>query len=165
MIYTVLKRLGWFVVLVLLQVLVFNHIYIFGYGTPFLYIYLILKMPIKVPRYVVLIVGFLLGLTIDVFTNTLGLNASATVLLAFLQPYFLKMYAPRDIEEELVPERRQIGNWPFLKYVTWGVCLHHSTLLMLEYFTYVGFLQILVRIVVCSLLTISFIWAIDKLVD
>ena len=72
MIFTILKRMGWFVVLVLLQVLVFNHIYIFGYGTPLLYIYLILKMPIKVPRNVVMLVGFLLGLTIDVFTNTLG---------------------------------------------------------------------------------------------
>lgn len=165
MIYTILKRMGWFVVLVLLQVLIFNHIYFFGYGTPLIYIYFILKMPIKVPRNVVMLMGFILGLTIDVFTNTLGLNATATVLLAFCQPYFLKMYAPRDVEEELVPERRQIGNWTFLKYVTWCVCVHHSSLLLLEYFTYVDILHILLRIIVCILLTVSLIWAVDKLVD
>lgn len=155
----------WFIVLVLLQVLVLNHIHILGYATPFFYIYLIVKMEYRIPRYLILLIGFLLGLTIDMFTNTLGVNASATVLLAFMQPFFLKIFAPRDVEDELVPERRQIGAWSFCKYVVLCVCLHHTMLLMLEYFTFVGILQTLIRIVVCSLFTIIMILAIDKAIN
>lgn len=155
----------WFIVLVLLQVLVLNHIHILGYATPFFYIYLIVKMEYRIPRYLILLIGFLLGLTIDMFTNTLGVNASATVLLAFMQPFFLKIFAPRDVEDELVPERRQIGAWSFCKYVVLCVCLHHTMLLMLEYFTFVGILQTLIRIVVCSLFTIIMILAVDKAIN
>ena len=155
----------WFIVLVLLQVLVLNHIHILGYATPFFYIYLIVKMEYRIPRYLILLIGFLLGLTIDMFTNTLGVNASATVLLAFMQPSFLKIFAPRDVEDELVPERRQIGAWSFCKYVVLCVCLHHTMLLMLEYFTFVGILQTLIRIVVCSLFTIIMILAVDKAIN
>lgn len=155
----------WFIVLVLLQVLVLNHIHILGYATPFFYIYLIVKMEYRIPRYLILLIGFLLGLTIDMFTNTLGVNASATVLLAFMQPFFLKIFAPRDVEDELVPERRQIGAWSFCKYVVLCVCLHHTMLLMLEYFTFLGILQTLIRIVVCSLFTIIMILAVDKAIN
>lgn len=165
MILTILKKMAWFVVLVLVQVLVLNHIHILGYATPFFYIYLIVKMEYRIPRYLILLIGFLLGLTIDMFTNTLGINASATVLLAFLQPFFLKMFAPRDVEDDLIPERKQIGTWSFCKYVVLCVCVHHSVLLMLEYFTFVGILQTLIRIVVCSLFTIIMILATDKAIN
>ena len=165
MILTILKKMAWFVVLVLVQVLVLNRIHILGYATPFLYIYLIVKMEYRIPRSVILLIGFLLGLTMDMFTNTLGVNASATVLLAFMQPFFLKMFAPRDVEDDLVPERRQIGAWSFCKYVVLCVCLHHTVLLMLEYFTFVGILQTLLRIVVCSLFTIIMILAVDKAIN
>jgi len=165
MILTVFKKLVMFVLLVLFQVLVFNHIHILGYATPFLYIYFILKMEIKVPRYLVLLLGFILGLTIDTFTNTLGVNAAATVLLAFLQPYILMWYAPRDIEEDLKPERRQLGTWSFVKYVTICVLIHHTSLLMLEYFTFVEFWRILLQILACSVLTILMILAIETATD
>ena len=157
--------MAWFVVLVLVQVLVLNHIHILGYATPFFYIYLIVKMEYRIPRYLILLIGFLLGLTIDMFTNTLGINASATVFLAFLQPFFLKMFAPRDVEDDLIPERKQIGTWSFCKYVVLCVCVHHSVLLMLEYFTFVGILQTLIRIVVCSLFTIIMILTTDKAIN
>jgi hypothetical protein len=43
MIINYLHKIGWFVGLVLLQVLILNNVHIAGYATPFLYIYLILK--------------------------------------------------------------------------------------------------------------------------
>ena len=43
MIITYIHRIGWFIGLVLLQVLILNSVHIAGYATPFLYIYFILK--------------------------------------------------------------------------------------------------------------------------
>ena len=70
--------------MVLLQVLILNNVHIAGYATPFLYIYLILKFESDVPRNVLMLWAFFLGLSVDIFSDTPGMNASATVLLAFL---------------------------------------------------------------------------------
>lgn len=53
-----LHRLGWFVFLVLLQVLVLNHVHILGYATPMLYIYYILILNAETPRKSLLLQAF-----------------------------------------------------------------------------------------------------------
>ena len=78
-----LYQAGWFVGLVLLQTLVLNQMHIGGYATPFFYIYLILKMHTRMGRNALMLWGFLLGLTVDVFSDTLGMNAAAATCLAF----------------------------------------------------------------------------------
>ena len=49
MIITYIHRIGWFIGLVLLQVLILNSVHIAGYATPFLYIYFILKFSSALP--------------------------------------------------------------------------------------------------------------------
>lgn len=83
MIINYLHKIGWFIGLVLLQVLILNNVHIAGYATPFLYIYLILKFESDVPRNALMLWAFFLGLAVDVFSDTPGMNAAATVLLAF----------------------------------------------------------------------------------
>ena len=160
-----LKKISGFVILVLIQVLVLNKVNIFGYATPFLYIYLIVSLGISTPRWQGLLIGFALGLCIDFFTHTPGINASATVLLAFLQPVFLRLFAPRDSDETLCPTMNQLGLMSFLKYALLCVLVHHTMLFMLEYFTYVGLVQTLLKIGGSTVLTISLIVAVDKMTD
>lgn len=83
MIITYIHRIGWFIGLVLLQVLILNNVHIAGYATPFLYIYFILKFDSGTSRNELMLWAFFFGLTIDVFADTPGMNAAATVLLAF----------------------------------------------------------------------------------
>ena len=97
MIINYLHKIGWFVGLVLLQVLILNNVHIAGYATPFLYIYLILKFESDVSRNALMLWAFFLGLAVDVLSDTPGMNAAATVLLAFLRPTFLRLFVPRDI--------------------------------------------------------------------
>lgn len=96
MLINYLHKLGWFIGLVLLQVLILNNVHIAGYATPFLYIYLILKFESDTPRNALMLWAFFLGLAVDVFSDTPGMNAAATVLLAFLRPVFLRLFVPRD---------------------------------------------------------------------
>ena len=106
MIINYLHKIGWFICLVLLQVLILNNVHIAGYATPFLYIYLILKFESDVPRNALMLWALFLGLAVDVFSDTPGMNAAATVLLAFLRPTFLRLFVPRDTLDTLVPAVR-----------------------------------------------------------
>ncbi len=69
-------RLEWFIILVLLQVLVLNHIHFEQYATPLFYIYFLLKIDSDNSRKGLMLWAFSLGLCIDIFSNTPGLNAA-----------------------------------------------------------------------------------------
>ncbi|NLZ74129.1 MAG: rod shape-determining protein MreD [Bacteroidales bacterium] len=149
-----LNRLAWCVGLVLLQVLILNHIHIAGYATPFLYIYVILKFQSDVSRNGILLWGFFLGLAVDMFSNTAGMNAIATVLLAFLQPILLRFFSIRDNLDVFKPSARAMGRWPFLRYLISGILIHHFVLVGIEYFSFLSIKEMFLRVLLSSLLTL-----------
>ena len=115
MIITFIHRIGWFIGLVLLQVLILNNVHIAGYATPFLYIYFILKFSSGTSRNELMLWAFFFGLTIDIFADTPGMNAAATVFLAFLRPSLLRLFTPRDTLDSIIPSFKTMGIAPFLK--------------------------------------------------
>ena len=131
--------------MVLLQVLILNNVHIAGYATPFLYIYLILKFESDTPRNALMLWAFFLGLAVDVFSDTPGMNAAATVLLAFLRPTFLRLCVPRDTLDTLVV----------------SVLIHHGLLLTLEFFSFAHIGTLLLRIAASTLLTVTCIMAVE----
>ena len=80
-----------FILLVLVQVLALNNIQFLGYINPYIYILFILSLPVRLPQWITLLLGFVLGLTIDTFSNTMGTHAFATVLIAFLRNGIIKL--------------------------------------------------------------------------
>ena len=161
MVFNYLHKIGWFVGLVLLQVLILNNVHIAGYATPFLYIYLILKFESDVPRNVLMLWAFFLGLSVDIFSDTPGMNASATVLLAFLRPVFLRLFVPRDTLDSLIPSIRTMGGFPFLKYLIVSAFVHHAMLLAIEFFSFAHIGTWLLRMVASTLLTVTCIMAVE----
>lgn len=161
MLINYLHKIGWFIGLVLLQVLILNNVHIAGYATPFLYIYLILKFESDTPRNALMLWAFFLGLAVDVFSDTPGMNAAATVLLAFLRPTFLRLFVPRDTLDTLVPAIRTMGILPFLKYLVVSVLIHHGLLLTLEFFSFDHIGTLLLRIAASTLLTVTCIMAVE----
>ncbi len=152
MLISYIQKLGWFIGLVLLQVLVLNNVHIAGYATPFLYIYLIVKFESTVSRNELMFWAFALGLVIDIFSNTPGMNAAASVFLAFLRPLLLRIFMTRDADI-FVPGIYSMGFSSFLKYLLAGVLLHHSFLICMEFFTFATLGTLLIRIVASTLLT------------
>lgn len=161
MILTYLHRFGWFIGLVLLQVLILNNIHILGFATPFLYVYFILKFASGTSRNELMLWGFAIGLTVDVFSNTPGMNAAATTLLAFVRPLFLRLFTPRDLLDSIVPSFKTMGIAPFLKFVVLSVLVHHLVLLSIEFFSFTSLPLLLLRVVACTLLTFTCIMAIE----
>lgn len=153
-----LKYVWQFILLCLLQVLIFNNLNLGGYVNPFPYIYLILMLPISMGRIPVLLVGFFLGLTVDVFSNTGGMHAAATTLIAFYRPLYIKAQSPREgYELTAVPSIKQFGITWFIPYALLLVVMHHSVLFLLEAFRFSDFFHTLLKAVLSSGLTMVII--------
>jgi rod shape-determining protein MreD len=161
MIHTYVNRLCWFVGLLLVQVILMNHIHLFGYATPYIYIYLILSLESNTNRNELMLWAFFLGLFVDMFSDTPGMHASACVLLAFVRPSILKLYIPRDMFEIIQPSFKTIGIFSFIKYTLFCILIHHTFLLCIEYFSFTHWGDLLLRIVSCTLLSTAFIMAIE----
>ena len=155
------KRLGWFWLLVLLQALVLNHVHLLGCAMPFLYVYLILMLNVNTSRKALLLWGFFLGLTVDIFSDTPGMNAAATTFLAFMRPSLLTLFAPRDCSDDMEPGIGSMGEWLFFRYILAGVVLHHTVLLAMEAFSFFDFGFLLLEILSSSLLTVFCVMAVE----
>lgn len=161
MVINYLHKIGWFVGLVLLQVLILNNVNIAGYATPFLYIYLLVKFESDTPRNTLMLWAFFLGLAVDIFSDTPGMNAAAAVLLAFMRPLLLRLFVPRDTLDVLVPAVHSMGVFPFLKYLIAGVLVHHGMLLTLEFFSFAHVGVLLLRILASTLLSVACLMAVE----
>lgn len=161
MAHVYVRRLAWFIGLALLQVLVLNHIHVAGYATPFLYIYFILKFDAGISRNELMLWGFFLGLSVDIFSCTPGMNAAATVLLAFARPTILRLFSSRDTFDDFEPGFKNIGASSFIKYVVAGVLLQNTALLAIESFSFFDLPVLLLKIITSSLLTVLCILGVE----
>jgi rod shape-determining protein MreD len=153
-------KLSLFLMLITLQVIVFNKINLFGYATPFLYFLPLLVMNTSTTKNKLMFWGFSVGLIIDMFSNTPGVNAAATVFLAYFRTPILHLYTPRDAWDNINPMPSSVGAIAFLKYMLTCVLIHHSLLLMLETFTFIYWNHLIVSILASVMLSSLCIWII-----
>ncbi|HKK68378.1 MAG TPA: rod shape-determining protein MreD [Bacteroidales bacterium] len=126
-----------FLICLILQVFIFNEMQISRFFNPSFYILFILLLPFETPRWVMLTSAFALGIGIDVFMNTPGLNASASVFAAFIRPGVLNLFSPRDgYEPGTTPRIAYYGFGWFLKYTIIITVSHQLVLFFLEAFTF-----------------------------
>lgn len=143
-----------FVALVLIQVLILNQVQFSGFVNPYMYILFVLLLPLNTPRFAVLILAFLLGITIDIFLNTLGIHAAATVFIAFIRPLVIRLISDREEDRSEYPGLKQNKFKWFLYYTGLMVVFHHSVLFFLEIFTFSDLVSTLFRILLSSIFSI-----------
>jgi len=159
MINDVVKNILRFLFLLLFQVLILNNIQMSGYLNPFLYVLFILMLPFQTPNWLVLLLSFFLGLSVDMFADTGGLHAAASVFMAFLRQPVLRLVAPRegyDVNHQ--PTIRQFGFGWFLTYAGILVLVHHLFLFYMEAFQFSEFFSIFFRVILSSLFTLTLIF-------
>ncbi|MCS5551365.1 MAG: rod shape-determining protein MreD, partial [Gammaproteobacteria bacterium] len=88
-----------FIILVAIQVLVLNNVQISGYLNPYVYILFIMLLPPKLPKALVLILAFVMGFTIDIFSDSYGIHTAASVLLAYIRPSILSLVSVKGGED------------------------------------------------------------------
>ncbi|MEI7501039.1 MAG: rod shape-determining protein MreD [Bacteroidota bacterium] len=147
-----------FFFLIFFQGLILNHINLGGYINPYFYVYFILLLPFSTPRWILLILSFILGIGIDIFTNTIGLNAAACVLMAFARPFVISAISsgPESLIGDTPSLRNQGLKW-FLYYSISLILVHHVFLFYLEIFRLNEFFATFVRVLLSSAFTLMLV--------
>lgn len=142
-----------FVFLVLLQVLVLNNINFTGYINPYLYVLFILLYPFTGNQSLFLLLSFLLGLSIDIFEDSGGINAAACLVAAFIRPNLLRFSFGISYDHQNI----RLSATPFgakLSYIFLMVLIHHFVLFSLEMFSLNHILIILKKTLFSSIFTV-----------
>ena len=163
MLVTQLIRLLWMLFLAALQVLVFNHVHLFGYATPMVYVAFLLTFALNASRIGLLLWSFLMGLAVDVGSGTPGMGAAATTLLGMLYQPLLRVMSPRDSADDLVPTYSSMGIAPHIRFVALLVTVHHAVFYLLEAFTFHHPVQLLIAFLASTALSLALILVLDTM--
>ena len=131
---TVFRNIIRFVLLMMVQIFVLNNIQLSGYINPYIYILFILSLPYRTPQWLTLILAFVTGLVVDIFMNTMGTHAFATVLMAFTRNGIINMITDFEKDENPTPSFYTFGVGVYIRYVVLLVFIHHTALFFLEAF-------------------------------
>lgn len=149
-----------FVIVLILQILVFNNIQFSGYINPFFYVLFILLLPFETPKWLMLISAFLLGLTVDFFGHSYGMHAAASVFIAFIRPNVIRLIqSNKEIEPGILPTVGHMGFAWFMSYASIMVLIHHFIYFYLEVFRLSDFLTTFYRVIYSSIATLIVIIA------
>lgn len=152
------------VALVLLQVLLVDNMDLGDYFNAFPYVYFLLTLPVNIGQVWLLLIGFMLGLTMDLFTGTGGIHAAACTLIAYYRPFLLRAQSPREgFELHAVPNVSLYGFGWFAGYAALLVGIHHTVLFFLEVFRLTDFFHTLLKVILSGAMTVVMILLIETL--
>ena len=145
-----------FVALMAAQVLIFSNINFSPYINPYVYPLFLLLLPFATPRWLLLILGFATGLTLDVFLGSYGMHAAACVLLAYLRPFLINIITPKGTEFEVEPNINLQGPTWFLIYCGIATLVHHTFYFLIEGGTFYNIFIAFLRIILSTLFSVLF---------
>ncbi len=151
-----IKYLGLLPVFIFIQVLILNEILFYAFVNPYLYLVLIISLPLKAPKWFLLVYAFAIGFFIDLFGGSIGFHSTATVFIAFIKPTISKITIPHNIlgdTDEITLNK--IGSKSFIIFSLLIIASHNHILFILEHHDYNFY--ILGKIMASSLVTLLLI--------
>ncbi|MFW5757554.1 MAG: rod shape-determining protein MreD [Bacteroidota bacterium] len=128
-----LKHAGRFIIVVFIQVVVLNQLVFSGYITPFIYPVFLLLLPFDIKGWALLLLSFLLGITIDMFSDSLGMHAAASVFIGFMRPFVISLISSKTDFDSGTEPRLSIMGLPWIFFYTIIlIFLHHLFLFFVE---------------------------------
>ena len=165
MTYKILQYTFLFLVCVLFQVLVFNRIILFNIAIPIIFIYFLIRLPINLKLYYVFTLAFILGLIIDIFSDTPGVNALACTLIAALRiPIYYAYMEKDDITSRLTPCISTMGFVDYSKYLLTFIVIYCVFVFTIEYFNFADVKDIVIMSSASTVLTFVILLAVDSLI-
>lgn len=159
-----LKYVLLFVSLVLVQVLICNNIMLFGLAIPFVFIYFIIVLPLDTNLNLMMAVAFLMGFLVDLFSDTLGLNSMACLLLAVLKkPVFYAYVSKDDKFLSAVPCIATMGWFNYLKFILTLSAIFCVLVFGIELFSFASLGRVLAMASASTLFTLLLLMAVDAL--
>lgn len=164
---TQVRILVQFIIIMLIQVFFLNdvmiksslslfHVPVF---IPLIYPLIILILPVNIPHPILMLIGFITGLTMDMFSNTPGMHASACLLIAFIRPFVLNLFLQQQLKElgATIPSLYKLGFNSFLFYCFIMIFSHHFYFYLLQFWSFKSLLIVLYKTVLSGILSIILI--------
>jgi rod shape-determining protein MreD len=137
---------------------------LWGVVTPMIYILFIFSLPFQTPKWAVVLLGFLLGLSIDIFSGILGLHALATLIIAFIRSFVISIIPLRvEREEHLLPIFHDMKFSWYFRYTFLLTLVHHFIYFMVDAFTFHNFIKTCIVVLTNTLFTLLCIFIIQIL--
>lgn len=146
------------VVLVLLQVLIIDQIEISRFIHPQIYFLVILGLPVNMRHWHSYLFAFLLGLSVDAFTNTPGLNAFVCTMLTFLRYVYLQNFFDKEWLASNV--RLLLSNTETLSYLLYAAIfsvVFHLFYFLIESLSFAHFSETLLKTLYSSSMAVLLI--------
>lgn len=148
------QNIGRFVLLMLLQLLVLNYVYLGGYVMPMLYVLFIVMLPTNTGRIPMLLIAFCTGLLVDIMSGMLGFHALACTVVAMLRIWFADRIITRG--EPVVVDTPSIRNGApqhFVAYMLLLLAAFYIVFYTAEIFSFRGFGGVLLATVCSTVVT------------
>ena len=158
-----LKRLGLFIILCAVQILILNHIHLFDVATPFLFVYFAISFRRNSPKWAVILWCFAMGLAVDVCSNTPGLAAGSLTIVGLIQPYLMELFTPRDSVDDLECSVLTLGMGKYALLATILLFVFSLFFFALEAFTFFNWIYWLICTCSSTALTLVLILAIESI--
>lgn len=144
-----------FIALLSAQILILNNVNLFGYVEPMIYIWFMLLLPYKTPKWAVLLLSFLMGFCVDIFSGQVGFHTAVSVFTGFIRPIFIGSFETNQQTSSFdIPTSSSMSFAPYLGYISILTIIHIALLITIETFRWSEILQTLLRIGLSSVATI-----------
>lgn len=148
------KQIGRYLLIMVLQVLLFDQLQLWGACHPYIYVLCLLMMPITLPHSADMLIGAFAGFIMDIFCNSLGVHMAACILLMYIRPYLIGVIVnDKDRLNEQI-SLHAIGMEALLKYTVIMVLIHHLTVFSLAAWSWSHMGFVLLETIVSSTITI-----------
>lgn len=161
-----LRNIIRFIIFIGVQVYVLDKIPpLHRYVSPTIYYLFILWLPFAIPRFSLLVIGFITGLTIDYFSMTPGEHAAACVLIAYARPYVINILSPKEKSDFNYgePSSKGMGWAPYATYVFILTVFHHGYFTFLQWLQFGGFVDFIVQIFTSTAISLLLIFTVELL--
>lgn len=158
-----LRNILRFVLLVLIQVLIVNNMQFLGVCTPFIYVLFLIALPVTIPRWVELLLGFATGFCIDLFCNSLGIHIAACTLLSYLRPLLIRSMVQDNDRLTSSLTSRTVDMIIYIKIILILCLSHHTLLFCLLSFSFVNWWLTLLQIICSTIVTFLLVLGMDIL--
>ena len=157
------KQIGRGLIVLLLQVLLFNHLQIAGWGFPMVYILILINLPAQMPKWVDMLIGFAIGWFMDMWSNSLGVNIAACVAISYLRPITLRhiMQDAERIKGEV--RSSNIGMGEYIKCLVILTLIHHFAVFALETWNLAHWWITILQTLLSSIMTLIILIGYDRL--
>ena len=150
-----LTNISRFAILLLLQIVLFNNINLFGYLNPYPYVLFILLFPINGNRLSLLLTSFTIGLILDMFLNSGGIHATASLCLAYIRPTLFKFSFGLSYEYQTIKIADKITSERII-FLLLSIIIHHFIIFLFEFYRLSLLPTILFRTLFTTVLTFIF---------